>query len=716
MVTRVMDVAGLTSIRLPVLRPDLQFFAGPEEVDGTPTFTVFDPLSGKYTKMGWAEATVLQYLKPGMTVGDLLEILYNATTLRVSAQEIIALCESAEQNSLLAGTSRKKAERLATLHQLRKVGALQWVLSHYLFFRIPLLRPDAFLASTVRSVSFLASRWAFMLYTAMGLLGVYLITGRLEAYFNTFADFFNWQGIAAYSAAIIGIKCIHEFAHAYTAKSFGVRVRSMGVAFMVFWPVPFCDVTDAWRLKKRWQRFLIGLAGVGSELVIAGCSLLLWAVSPDGTVRSICFVLSSVTAVSTLLVNLNPAMRFDGYYLLMDLSGVDNLQRRAFAVTKWRLRRWLLGARLPAPEEHLTVRRQAWMMIYSIYTWIYRFFLYLGIAVLVYHKFTKAIGVVLFLTEIWLFIVQPVLREGRELVKLRSSLSFNPRVVMTVVLLLALGTWYCLPQPQVLSLGAVVAPEEGETQTLYLQEAGVVEALHLGRGELAEEGDVILRVRSDSLETQIELLEMELDILAIQIDALSADEKKISLVRQNFEERAKIKARLEGLQNRKASCEVRAAMPGVAYNWNEDLRVGQSVQRGTVIGQIGSIDDVRVISFLHEDFLGAIKEADEVKFVTSGDQEEHGGEIRKISPVRADRIGYPVLTSVAQGDIPVDVTRHGQLRPRGSYYEIEVGFGSQPEGLSLGQAGFIQVVTKPRSRLIDTMRYIWGLVLQESGF
>lgn len=112
----------------------------------------------------------------------------------------------------------------------------------------------------------------------------------------------------------------------------------------------------------------------------------------------------------TLAINLNPFMRFDGYYLLSDWLEVENLQDRAFARGKWWLREKLFGLGDPPPEPFGEPLGKG-LLVYAFGTWIYRFFLFLGIAVLVYAYFFKVLGIFLFLVEILWFIGLPIWRE-----------------------------------------------------------------------------------------------------------------------------------------------------------------------------------------------------------------------------------------------------------------------------------------------------------------
>ena len=123
-----------------------------------------------------------------------------------------------------------------------------------------------------------------------------------------------------------------------------------------------------------------------TELAIAAFASLLWSFLPEGALRSAAFLLATTTWLLTLGVNLNPFMRFDGYFLLSDLLEVGNLQQRSFALARWWLREQLFGF-AEQPPELLPRSLRRGLVIYAFCTWLYRFFLFLGIALLVYMLF-----------------------------------------------------------------------------------------------------------------------------------------------------------------------------------------------------------------------------------------------------------------------------------------------------------------------------------------
>ena len=711
-----MTAAPAYDQQLPVLRPDLEFFSGPEDLNGSPTWTIHDPLTGVYRKLGWAEAAILRRLRTAKTLGYLLVELAATSSLRIAPQEVLALCQQAEAEQLTVTSSVGDVDRLQAIHDAARPHPVKWLLMHYHYIRVPLLHPDGFLTRSLPYVRWLASRAAFCIYSMAFLLGLFRALPRTATYLSSFPLFFNPRGLVYYFLAIITIKAIHEFTHAYVAKYYGVRVPTMGIAFLVLCPVAFCNVTDAWRLSSRRQRFWISAAGITAELVIAGVSLLFWGIAPTGPLQGLFFILSSVTLASTLLVNLNPAMRFDGYYILGDLWGIENLQPRAFAMTRWALRKWLVGITIPPPEERVSRRRLLGMIVYSVYAWLYRVGLYISIAVLVYYKFTKTLGIILFAFEIGFFLVRPILMEGRTLLQMRQHVRWSRRLQATLLVLGAVFLWAALPLRREISLTAIVTPSETHSQTIYSSQAGVVEALHVQRNTAVQQGRPLVRIRREEVDTEISILEHEAAILELALLSQSLEEERRALLAETREQLRQVKARLRALAEEVDQSTVVAQVQGTVYEWNQILRQGQTVQRGEILGRIARLQQNRILAFVQEDYVSGIKPGDRVWFTPAGVSGPLAGEVETVDPLRQQTVQHLVLSSAYQGELPVRRTQDGRLIPLGSYYQVRVCLAQKRPPLRIGQTGYLWAKTTPRSRLLDGLRQVWRVLIRESGF
>ena len=139
-----------------------------------------------------------------------------------------------------------------------------------------------------------------------------------DVFQSTFIYFFSTEGLFLFLLAVFLAKIVHELGHAYTAKLYGLRVPTMGIAFLVLWPVLYTDTSDAWKLPNRRQRLSIAAAGMLAEIGLAGIATLLWSFLPDGPIRSALFMVATTTWIITLLINSNPFLRFDVYFFLSD--------------------------------------------------------------------------------------------------------------------------------------------------------------------------------------------------------------------------------------------------------------------------------------------------------------------------------------------------------------------------------------------------------------
>lgn len=696
---------------LPLFRTDLEVFQGPDEPDGSSTYNIFDPIQNKYFKISWAEAVLLLSIKPGMTLYDLVSHVNKTTTLQVSAQEVGAFINDAiNKNLTLAG---KSSDELLSQKEKGKVSPLRWLIYHYLYFRIPLFNPDEFLKKSLPSVKPLLSKLALKIYAAIVLLGFFLLLMRFDDFIHTFTYFFDFTGFTAYILGITCVKIFHELGHAYTAKNYGVRVSAIGIAFIVFWPVLFTDITDAWRLSKRYQRLAISVAGICVELLLAGISTLGWAITEPGILHSIFFIIASATWISTLVINLNPAMRWDGYFLLSDLLGMDNLQPRAFELTRWRLRKWLLGLDVPPPEDYPR-KKEVTLIIYTFYTWIYRLFLYTAIAIVIYVKFTKALGIFLFLLEIGIFIIGPFVTEARRVMKLKKFMKLNPRMVVTLCVLALLLGYFILPWPHQSAYPAVV--EHYNEQVIYASQEGLIDEIYVKKGQEIKKGDKILCLVSDKLNSDIADQKVAIEIVQKQIEILTHSTGSEGFLKAKKEELLSLQSKLKGLieqQNR--NCIV-AIIDGKIYDFDDKLTEGQYLQRGKEIGRIANLKEGKVIFFVPEKDVDHVEIGQKAWYKPGPTDGKIEGRVLAISPSKVNFLQYPQLASIYHGPIPVTTgKKDNKLQMVQSYYTVDV-YLTEPAPLKQGEVGSGYLPGMWSSLFVDGLRRIQSLILQEGNF
>src|SRR6185295_6730445 len=166
------------------------------------------------------------------------------------------------------------------------------------------------------------------------------------------------------------VKILHELGHAMTCKHFGVEVHEMGFMLLVFSPCLYCDVSDAWRLRSKWQRIAVSAAGIVVELVLASLATIVWWYAQPGVVGLVALNIMIICTVNTLLINGNPLMRYDGYFIFADLVETPNLWQRSREAFRYFWSDWLLGQ--PEVEDPLIpVSKRPWLSAYAVASKIY---------------------------------------------------------------------------------------------------------------------------------------------------------------------------------------------------------------------------------------------------------------------------------------------------------------------------------------------------------
>jgi putative peptide zinc metalloprotease protein len=234
-----------------------------------------------------------------------------------------------------------------------------------------------------------ALRWLLTpvaLFTAAALvaLAAFLILGNateLAARLPSIRELTRPALLPIWIAAVIGVKMLHELGHALACRHFGARPQEIGVLLLAGAPSLYCDVSDAWRLPSKWQRMAVSSAGMGVELVIAATAAIVWTFAAPGLLSTLCLSLIVVCSVGTLLINANPLLRYDGYYLLADGLETPNLAERARGLIAGACRRWLLDE--PRQDDPLLgphKRRALW--IYAVLAKAYLAMVLVGVFML----------------------------------------------------------------------------------------------------------------------------------------------------------------------------------------------------------------------------------------------------------------------------------------------------------------------------------------------
>ncbi|MGZ5418162.1 MAG: hypothetical protein ACXWDI_13365 [Nocardioides sp.] len=114
----------------------------------------------------------------------------------------------------------------------------------------------------------------------------------------------------------------HEFGHAAAARYGGSTPGVMGAGLYLVWPAFYTDVTDSYRLG-RGGRVRTDLGGLYFNAIVAVLITGVWWLTANDAL-----LLVVATQILQMIRQLTPLVRFDGYHVLADVTGVPDLFHR----------------------------------------------------------------------------------------------------------------------------------------------------------------------------------------------------------------------------------------------------------------------------------------------------------------------------------------------------------------------------------------------------
>ena len=655
----------------PALREDLQLHHGAALPDGQPSWTLHDPVRHRFHRIDWLTYEVLcrWWLADAALIA---QQICDQTTLVVDDAHIQQVLDLARRHQWVQPQQPAAAPRAAG-GDLR--SALTWLLHHYLFFRIPLLDPDRLLQRLLPRLAWLGGAAFTRLSVAVLAVGLAGLARQWDQAAHQWLDLLSWRGALLYGLTLVGVKLAHEFGHALVAKHHGLRVPTMGVAFMVLWPVAYTDTSEAWRLADTRSRMHIAAAGVRTELTLAAWATLAWVLLPDGALRTAAFIVATMTWVSTVLVNLSPFMRFDGYFLLSDALDLPNLHERSFALARWQLRRMLLGWQAEGPEACTTARRRG-LIAFAWATWGYRLMLYLGIAWMVYTYAFKALGIVLLAVELGWFIAAPLWRELRDWARARSAWQRQPRARLTLIGLLGLAALAALPWPVRETAGALLTP--ARELVLHLPTSATLRSLPLRLGQPVRQGELLLSADAPALTARLAMNATRVQQLEQQVSAASLGGEQQA--QWNSLQAALATARDESraIAEELGRYQPHAPFDAVVVDLDPSLRVGAPVSARQPLLKLASPTPWRVVAYVSETAARQLRNGEAAHFIADAQPlQRHAARIVSIAP-HASAVMPEAVLAQAQGGLIEAREHNGQWLPVQPLYRVELTLDSAP--------------------------------------
>ncbi len=703
--------------RLPPLRDELRLLPTSANADGSPAWLIQDPVTNRFYRIGWVDFELLLRWDQA-NMAQILDSIAQETPLTVDAQDVMDLLKFLDAHQLLQARSPDAVERLHQRAQARRQSPQEWLLHNYLFFRVPLLRPQEALARWLPRVAWLFTRGTAMAVLALTALGLFLVSRQWDAFTHAVVDQLSWSGLVGFAVALAIAKALHELGHAFTASRYGVRVAHMGVAFLVLFPMLYTDTSESWRLSQPRQRLAIASAGIVTELALAGLSTLAWALAPEGWLKNGLLYLATTSWLLTLALNASPFMRFDGYFILSDLLDLPNLHERAGAQARTWLRRRLLGLPEEWPEPFAPRVRLA-LIAFAITTWVYRLLVFLAIALLVYVFFFKLLGLLLMLVEVVWFIGRPVAAELRVWFARRRDVARPQRwgwLAAGVVVGLAL----LVPWHGAIDGSGWLHPQMH--QTLHAPLPGRVVALPAAAGPVRR-GQVLIdlespeaRLSAQRAQALAQAREQEL----LGLGGLPNGEDRRAIVTS---QRDQFEAEQRLYTTQQARLQIVAPFDGMLVDVDPQLAPGVWVQPSLAIGAVVDPRHWVVDAYVPEADLRRVKVGQAARV--------HGlhksltvlrGRVTEIDTARTGVLPHRVLDATGGGPIATlspataaPSSGRSDGVPRDALFRVRIALAEPPPQLQMASVRVV-IEGEPRALLPAAAERVVSVLVRESGF
>lgn len=669
---------------------------------GWPWYVLSDPLSGKSHRVSPNAYALIKHLDGRRTLGDAWEALSGQLGEDAPGQpEVMQLVAQMHAADLLQADLPPDIAEAAERRRKQDRQVLKQNLMGPMSFRVPLFDPDRLLELTTPFVRWLIGPIGVLLWLWLVVVAGLGAIRDWEAIRGALTEQVLSAGnLALIAATYVPIKLLHEFGHGWVAKRYGVDVHETGLMFLVFMPVPYVDITGAAALPSKWQRIFVSAAGIMVETTLAAGAFLIWQGMEPGLERALLYNVMLIGGLSTVLVNGNPLLRFDGYFILADLLEIPNLAQRANAWIAEHWQRRVFGAQDVVPKP--ATRFEA--VVFALYApaaFAYRIFISITIA---FFLISRLFGLgVLF--ALWSFV--NVL--GKPLGKAFWTLATGPRLravrgrawavtgALTAAVALVL---FAVPVPWATrTMGVVWLPE---TAALRSEAAGVLAEFVATPSQTVAPGALVARLDSDVARAETQVARARVAELRRRLDAESVtDPAQARLTRIEYDA---ARGDLERAEEKLASLEIRAATGGrFEPRLPPHDMTGRYVRRGEEIGHVLP-DRPQIVRYVVPQ--GAVDAARtrlnavELRLPHAPSRTLTAEPLREV-PAAGFTLPSPALGSQMGGSVPVDPSGEQGVRsldpvfqfeaalppetpPRfGGRVHVRLDHGSRPAGLQL---------------------------------
>lgn len=612
--TRLLDVAlpeipaRVISGRAPRMPPDVVFKEHIEE--GNPIVRVLVPSQEAMYRFPPANWALAQLFDGNRTYEDIAETYSASAGIEYSPDEVREFAASLESADFWYKTPQEKNILLMQRDSQKRRKALKTKKSKYgdlAQITFPAVNPDGFLTWLHEYTSFVYTWWFTLLSVAVfAIMAVITIDHWSEIGRDTL-QFFNfsaksWGDVGAFYLVAVGAMCWHEIGHGHACKHYGGHVPSMGFLLIYLTPAFYTDTSEGQVTATRYQRLVIALAGAWAELYICAVATVVWWLSPpDTAVHSVAYMMMLITGIASLLINFNPLIKLDGYYMMCEILGLADVKENSTAYLSAWVKRHIWN--LPVEIPYVPRRWRPGYVVYALMSGLYSYTVLYIVARFVGNVFRNfdpdwsfipelATAALVFRSRIRTLanFMKFVYLDKKDRVHawLGSREAWAIAVFAAIVLFIPI--WrdsvkgrFALEAVQ----SAVVrSPVQGGVTQVFIEESAHVKA-----------GDRLMELRNFPLQSELARTRAEYQVASARASSTSLRYKGFGTALQ---ERNRLAELQQILNSKAANLDVVSPISGIVLTPRVMDRLGSYVMEGTDLVEIANLDSMRARIFISE--------------------------------------------------------------------------------------------------------------------
>jgi len=640
----------LTRTRLK-LRDDLLFI--PQQYGDESFYHIEVSTSSEFYRIGYAEYVFISLLNGKTSFAEALAATSQTPGVgSLNQSQAMTVYSWLLDNGLASFSDADSvASGAASTVRLSSASSRWWKNLNPLWMKVPLGRPEAFLKALQPLFGWVFSGPACVLSLALMLAAAIVLCNDWSRFSSASENVISTENWMWLLAAWIGLKCVHETAHGLVCLRYGGVIRETGFVLAVFTPLAYVDASSSWAFRSRWQRIHTAAAGIYVELLIASIAMLLWSYCDSMLVRHILQNVMVMASVSTLVFNLNPLMRFDGYYILSDLLQIPNLMAESTQVLSSTARRIVFGESASAPRK--IGRQHAILLTFGLLATAWRIMISLSLLIaasVLLHGAgiaLAAVGVVLWFGKpVWGLLTELNtlrLQQPERLVRAAAVLAFCGSVVAVLI--------FAVPAPVMITAPGIIEYTDGEV--IRATTAGFVQQVHVVDGQEVVAGDMLVSLTNDEISSKYADLEQQVaqQELRLQTANRGHDGGALSVAQVNLES---LRSQLDECRKQVAGLELRAGRDGCVIAQDLNRLLATFVSPGRELLTIGREDQKELqVSIGQRDLARSVRAVGQTIRVRIGTHCAVAGTLQRVNPQASRKVPHPALAASNGGPLPV---------------------------------------------------------------